>query len=212
MSGNHEMSLMYEEEELLTVKTLVLESFNHCEKMQTDILEYSSDIKNDFIDLKKITTNLAEMAKSRSALVDTLEVIESKIDLDGTDEKKIPEIFDDVYDSILAEKGTNKSAEKIINAIDAYFDNETVASGDNDELQVTSTQESFKDPITKLPIKDPVLSNICNHSFERKTILEYLKKHHKCPYSGCGSSLTGDDLIEDLALKRKLLSLKQTGE
>ena len=46
----------------------------------------------------------------------------------------------------------------------------------NDELTVASERISIKCPITLLPMKDPVTSTKCPHSFEREAILEMINE------------------------------------
>lgn len=44
----------------------------------------------------------------------------------------------------------------------------------NDELTVASERISIKCPITLLPMKDPVTSTKCPHSFEKEAILSMI--------------------------------------
>ena len=47
-------------------------------------------------------------------------------------------------------------------------------AGVDDELTVASEKISIKCPITLLPMKDPVTSNKCPHSFEKEAILSLI--------------------------------------
>lgn len=48
------------------------------------------------------------------------------------------------------------------------------AAGNDDDLAVASERISIKCPITLLPMKDPVTSTKCPHSFEREAILSMI--------------------------------------
>ncbi|KAF8796856.1 uncharacterized protein LOC129980894 [Argiope bruennichi] len=215
MSVNNVPSVRFEAEELHTVNSILVETFTKCDVLKSDLVQYSPNPKKDLLDLREKLVDLAEMQKDVAALITTIETVESEVQ--GTEDvlkklnfNKVSKIFDKAYKSALKEQYTNEDVENMICAVDTFISNKNsdVNTG-NEELVVTATKESYLDPLTKCPIKDPVKSKTCHHNFERNTILKYLQKNSRCPYSGCVKSLSREDLVEDLALKRKLLNMKQ---
>lgn len=92
-------------------------------------------------------------------------------------------------------------------------------AGNDDDLAVASERISTKCPITLLPMKDPVTSTKCPHSFEREAILSMIdasdvrvdgsgrrgaggKKAMQCPV--CTVMLTADDVAANPVLVRKI--------
>lgn len=47
---------------------------------------------------------------------------------------------------------------------------------EDSELLVTTTIDSYKDPLTKAIIKDPVKSKTCKHVYCRSTIFRYIER------------------------------------
>ncbi|GFY48756.1 e3 SUMO-protein ligase NSE2 [Trichonephila inaurata madagascariensis] len=202
-------SVLSEKEDLNTVNSILLETFKLCNETKSDLLEYSSDPNNDLTQFKENVMDIAGLQKDLSALIDTVDSIESEIPEDCEPNlEEVSTIFDRVHLFNLQNQQLNEEAKNIINAVDTYISNQNSAANVDSELQVTDAISSYKDPITKALIEDPVKSKKCNHSFERKSILKYLQKYNKCPYSGCASILKRDDIVEDLALKRKLLNMR----
>ncbi|GFQ67506.1 e3 SUMO-protein ligase NSE2 [Trichonephila clavata] len=202
-------SVLSEKEDLNTVNSILLETFKLCNEMKTDLVEYSNDTNNDLTLFKENVMDIAGLQKDLSALIDTVDSIEAEISEDSEPNlEQVSTIFDRVHLSNLQNQQLNEEAESIINAVDTYFSNQNSSANIDTELQVTDAIDSYKDPITKALIEDPVKSKKCNHSFERKSILDYLQKYNKCPYSGCVSILRKDDIVEDLALKRKLMNMR----
>jgi len=54
-------------------------------------------------------------------------------------------------------------------------------------------------PITQEIMKDPYISKVCGHSFEKVAILGWISKNQTCPK--CCSKLTDQDLIRNYSLK-----------
>ncbi|CAD6563537.1 MAG: hypothetical protein ASARMPRED_000026 [Alectoria sarmentosa] len=92
-------------------------------------------------------------------------------------------------------------------------------TGNDDDLAVASERISIKCPITLLPMKDPVTSTKCPHSFEKEAILSMInasdvrvdgggrrgaggKKAMQCPV--CTVMLTTDDVAANPVLVRKI--------
>ncbi|KAL0276843.1 UNVERIFIED_CONTAM: hypothetical protein PYX00_004321 [Menopon gallinae] len=94
------------------------------------------------------------------------------------------------------------------------FLNATSDKKDESEIRTVSESVNTIDPITKLPLTDPVKNSKCGHVYEKASILHMLskKKQVKCPIPGCvaGAIVSKDCLVPDVALKRYLESLKRS--
>jgi SUMO ligase MMS21 Smc5/6 complex component len=105
--------------------------------------------------------------------------------------------FADEVDKIVVLDGSEEQSATNVTMIDA-------------DMMVKETQ-IYTDPISKLPIRDPVKNTICGHIYEKNTILGSIKlnKRVKCPYMGCSSKrpVTAENLQEDHQLKAKLNQL-----
>ncbi|KAL6714281.1 hypothetical protein ACLMJK_007704 [Lecanora helva] len=91
---------------------------------------------------------------------------------------------------------------------------------DDEDIVIESEKISIKCPLTLLPMKDPVTSQKCSHSFEKEAILSMInasdervggsgrqgandgQKAMKCPV--CSVVLTASDLKENPVLVRKI--------
>ncbi|CAG7835415.1 unnamed protein product [Allacma fusca] len=99
------------------------------------------------------------------------------------------------------------------------METEVEESGDESEVDVDSEATIAivtKDPLTKKEIKNPVKNKICNHIYDEKTILNYMKSQHNnviCPYAGCTNKtvLKKDHFEHDEQLVKKV-SKKQKGQ
>ncbi|MCJ1470758.1 rRNA-processing protein bfr2 [Pseudocyphellaria aurata] len=98
-------------------------------------------------------------------------------------------------------------------------DDQAAGGADDDDLEVASERISLNCPLTLLPMRDPVSSRKCPHSFERAAILELLSASHarsrgrnglenamKCPV--CEVMLTPSDLYTDPILVRKIARIQ----
>jgi len=98
-------------------------------------------------------------------------------------------------------------AEKTRHGLVAGNDGEGGSEGDED-LVMTQTTGSHLDPITRMPMKDPVKNTKCGHSYERASIQHLTRKGKKtkCPIAGCPNQdyVRPEDLIDDTALKREI--------
>jgi len=92
------------------------------------------------------------------------------------------------------------------------------ASGDEDgdgdeELVMTQTTGSTLDPITRMPMTDPVKNVLCGHSYERASIQHLTRKGKKtkCPIAGCPNDqfVQMDQLIDNTDLKRQIERTKK---
>ena len=99
-------------------------------------------------------------------------------------------------------------------------------SDDDDDVEVGGVTQDYKCPLTLTPLQDPVTSyastftflslsginnifkkfrKVCNHSFSRASIREYLSRGPKgCPATGCNKKISLADLKDDKALERRV--------
>jgi SUMO ligase MMS21 Smc5/6 complex component len=81
---------------------------------------------------------------------------------------------------------------------------------DNDDEDLTATQveDTLLDPLTKRPLKDPVINRRCGHRYERGTMLDLLKTNPKtrCPMPGCPvrDQVDPNDLVADPNTRNKI--------
>lgn len=88
-------------------------------------------------------------------------------------------------------KDYKKKVAKLVSAADR-------TEGDGDELMVTDESDSLIDPLTKTILVDPVISLKCRHRYSRRSIMNHLKGSSQCPYVGCRSKFTADELEDDV--------------
>ncbi|XP_047986623.1 E3 SUMO-protein ligase NSE2-like [Leguminivora glycinivorella] len=85
---------------------------------------------------------------------------------------------------------------------------ETRNNLEESDLAITESDNRMIDPITKKPIEDPVRNSLCNHVYERASIMEILKvnRRTKCPVVGCGNKQAVDvsHLVSDEELMFRL--------
>lgn len=73
---------------------------------------------------------------------------------------------------------------------------------DEDIVAYGGDRQKFKCPLSLQIMIEPLKSTICQHSFEKKNILEFLGNLTKpCP-TGCSKNLNKKTLIEDVNLTR----------
>ncbi|RZF36918.1 hypothetical protein LSTR_LSTR004606 [Laodelphax striatellus] len=80
------------------------------------------------------------------------------------------------------------------------------------DLLETQCTINLIDPISKSRMKDPVKNVICNHTYDRYSIAEIMKRKSatgiRCPYQGCNNRelFKLQDLVPDEITKQALLS------
>ena len=89
------------------------------------------------------------------------------------------------------------------------------ADEDSDEdLQATQVTVSTKDPFTMKEMVDPVVNKLCGHSYERKSILDMIKRNGntKCPVSGCPNRglVLEEHLSTNYQLRKQIREMKRT--
>ncbi|KIM20242.1 hypothetical protein M408DRAFT_145661 [Serendipita vermifera MAFF 305830] len=80
-------------------------------------------------------------------------------------------------------------------------------SDDDDDVEVGGMVVTFRDPITKGWLEDPVTSKKCHHSYSRASMHAYLPSARdvkKCPAAGCGENVSRADLEADENLARQV--------
>ncbi|XP_054712178.1 E3 SUMO-protein ligase NSE2-like [Uloborus diversus] len=185
------------------------ETFKHCTSLCLEIEEFGSDIREELSELKNSMIDIARLHKEGNALyAATMEMKSTLREADFDDESAAQEKFQEILSECLETEEIDRDQNAAIDAIEASLSvGPSRADGDS-ELFVTDATETYLDPLTKKTIEDPVKSRLCNHAYERSSIMKFLQKSRKCPYSGCHRVLRREDLVEDLELKKKLLSLK----
>lgn len=71
----------------------------------------------------------------------------------------------------------------------------------DDDIQIASEKKSFLCPLSLTQMTEPYTSRSCNHSFQKKNILEYLNGKRgpaPCPQSGC------DQVVSQLLLNSRM--------
>lgn len=77
----------------------------------------------------------------------------------------------------------------------------------NSSVIVSQNFQIPVDPLSKMPIKNPMRNQICNHVYELQSIIPHIKQKRNvtCPYIGCiNVNLTMNQLVEDKELKTKI--------
>ncbi|XP_063621039.1 E3 SUMO-protein ligase NSE2-like [Cydia splendana] len=66
---------------------------------------------------------------------------------------------------------------------------DTRSNLEESDLAITESDNRMIDPITKKPIEDPVRNRLCNHVYERASIMQLLSvnRRTKCPVVGCSN-------------------------
>lgn len=126
---------------------------------------------------------------------------------DGKDNQKYNNLLLVIRDAEkrVGQRGAGTSAAADDDEADEEQEEEEDGEDDDeeDEPQMTQVLVNTTDPITKLEMKDPVMSSKCKHSFERNSIMSLLKDKARvrCPTPGCGW-ITASDIVPNLELKR----------
>ena len=66
--------------------------------------------------------------------------------------------------------------------------------------------------MTKQPLRNPVRNRLCNHVYERDTILAELEMNRciRCPNVGCSNkNITVEDLVADIKTRRDMLNAEK---
>ncbi|KAB5566876.1 zinc-finger of the MIZ type in Nse subunit-domain-containing protein, partial [Coniochaeta sp. 2T2.1] len=81
------------------------------------------------------------------------------------------------------------------------------ADDEDDELQIAGEVRSFRCPLSMAIMAEPYSNNNCKHTFDKKSISEYLgnsRAQKQCPEAGCSQMLTLNDFFLDKILLRKI--------
>nr|XP_042902878.1 E3 SUMO-protein ligase NSE2 [Parasteatoda tepidariorum] len=165
-------------QQLLEVESTLGEVFKHCDKMKSDILEFSqADAAKELRTLKESMKHLAELQRQISSLSSAAQKIEELVTSDCEDEEEVLSQFESVITSCKEEETIDEYAERAIEQVEDYIarSENSVAEALDDDVLVTETTDIIIDPLTKLQIKEAVKSRICNHSYDKNSILAYLK-------------------------------------
>lgn len=106
-----------------------------------------------------------------------------------------------------------KFSNDLDNIIVGSFSETQQQAEDNEDFQMEDQDLSLIDPFSKQQILDPVRNSICNHLYDRKSVMDavLLNKRTRCAYVGCSNRqpITPLNLISDDILKARL-DRKQT--
>ncbi|THV05248.1 hypothetical protein K435DRAFT_745498 [Dendrothele bispora CBS 962.96] len=80
-------------------------------------------------------------------------------------------------------------------------------SDDDDDLEIGGITQDYKCPLTLMPLKNPVTSEICGHSFSHDAIKEMFRNSRgakKCPAAGCNKAFNITNCKPNPALEKKI--------
>jgi len=162
---------------------------------------------------------MSAIANARSRLRELSDEVRQEVDVDAIYEKemekagKTQQRVDNhpMMEAFEAEVKAEKKKYMDNYAGDDSADDDDVMGGD--DLVMTQMEGIPLDPITKIPIQDPVRNVYCSHVYERSSIMAVIarKKKTRCPIAGCANEaqLEANHIIDDSGLKRKIQKMKK---
>ncbi|KAK8742112.1 hypothetical protein OTU49_002122 [Cherax quadricarinatus] len=133
--------------------------------------------------------------------------------------------FDEAYVENMEELEQDAVIEEIINnapSVKAFREQlqaqiVPVSANIDDDTDLVTTQHTINltDPISKMPMTDPVRNKHCGHVYERSTVTNMIKstkrKKFRCPCMGCGyrEPIKLTDLEDALDVKRQIILQKK---
>ncbi|KAG4218539.1 hypothetical protein PC116_g32981, partial [Phytophthora cactorum] len=78
---------------------------------------------------------------------------------------------------------------------------------DDDDLIVAEEHLGIYCPLSMVVMKDPYTSTKCKHTFEKDSIVQFLRAQHgraRCPQTGCNKEVTISDFHPDPVMLRKI--------
>lgn len=104
--------------------------------------------------------------------------------------------------------------QQLMQITQSYGDYQSVGSNtthlETDDFIMESEINVF-DPLTKQPMTNPVRNTLCNHHYEKSSILEalHISKALLCPVAGCGNKqpIKQQNLVDDNVFKIRLQKL-----
>ncbi|KAJ2347477.1 hypothetical protein IWW50_006800 [Coemansia erecta] len=91
-------------------------------------------------------------------------------------------------------------------AMPSLFEGDEGADSDED-LVIAGARINYRCPVTTSWLVDPVTSKVCNHSFSKDAIIDYIRGNRgacACPVGGCSHMIRAQDLFPDKLLERKV--------
>ncbi len=88
-----------------------------------------------------------------------------------------------------------------------FSDEDEDISGADDELAVEGGKVSLLCPISHYLIETPVMSRSCGHTYDKASVINYLKNSTECPV--CPTKLSYRDLIKDPVMSQRLKCYKR---
>lgn len=132
------------------------------------------------------------------------------------------EMFDEVYKEEynkvhIKDMKSTKAYQDMVSIINIYLkpseDDGTIASNNviDEDIEMEENIPTM-DPITKNPLVHPVRNKICNHVYEKSSILEAIKMNSRtrCSTLGCSNKefIALRHLIDDTLLQKKLAYMR----
>jgi SUMO ligase MMS21 Smc5/6 complex component len=198
------VSLRSETDSLNDIKTVAETSFQQCYEMINDILKYSPNGRDDLQTLKMHMNAIANSQKEITGLIHAVNDTCNLTDRVNITEEQVTRQFLNTVNDYIEKSDIDDTQKDVLFSLDSFINNDQASDNheEDTDLLVTKTTLSYKDPLTKCNIQDPVKSKLCKHSYERDSIMKYLSdKRKNCPYSGCQSKLSKSDLVDDFILK-----------
>ncbi|KAI1079930.1 zinc-finger of the MIZ type in Nse subunit-domain-containing protein [Whalleya microplaca] len=83
------------------------------------------------------------------------------------------------------------------------------ADDDDDDLIVAEERLDIHCPLSMVVMEEPYTSRKCKHTFEKKSIVEFLRGNHggrraRCPQTGCNEEVSIKDFYPDQIMLRKI--------
>ncbi|KAG8826281.1 hypothetical protein FRB91_004052 [Serendipita sp. 411] len=83
----------------------------------------------------------------------------------------------------------------------------------DDEVEVGGMAKSYKDPLTRAWLEEPMKSQSCGHVYSKVSIYEYLGRNTvSCPTPGCDKMISKKDLQPDENMARQVRNAKRREE
>ncbi|KAE9552484.1 hypothetical protein FO519_004297 [Halicephalobus sp. NKZ332] len=150
-------------------------------------------------DIDELEQLAKECANKGAALTKFRNEVDSKLkDADENgDLSSIENPFTSIMDDILKkeEKSKRRTFKQEFNRVRAVIENKNAEAGEDDEEDIVEEEQvvRMKDPITKQRITEPVRNKICNHVYQKDSIIDFINENKQrrylcqCPTPGCNN-------------------------
>lgn len=104
---------------------------------------------------------------------------------------------------------------QIVETLNGNANTSTSSRVESDDF-VMESEINVYDPLTKQRMQNPVRNTLCNHHYEKSSILEAIKmtKRLRCPVAGCGNKefVIQQHLVDDNPFKIRLQKMLENEE